>query len=129
MESERREFFDEIVKFFGDLKNIRVKKNEFINTTLELVGVFISSRKDVDEIVKPMINFLKTNHQKIESRNDLLFKNFEAKTGAIRLLLNYISSIWQDVEQEDKTIIWDWMEYFLEFYNTRKNNFDMYYFK
>jgi len=108
-----KEFFNYIVEFVNDLTKLNVDGK--IKMGLNAIALFLRTTTNIRSVTYPMNNFIMNSKFEISTENDIIFRNFDAKTGEIRTILNLINEIWDKVTNPDKKVIWDWMKFFLEF--------------
>ena len=118
----KKEYFNYIHAFVNDLSSLNIDAR--IQISLKAVSFFLTTTKNIETIVYPMHKFIINSKSEIETENDIFLRNFEAKTGEIKTILNLIGGIWEEIENADKKIIWDWMRFFLEFSTANQNFLD-----
>lgn len=114
-----KEFFNYIVEFVNDLTKLNVDGK--IKMGLNAIALFLHTTTNISSVTYPMNNFIMNSKFEISTENDIIFRNFDAKTGEIRTILNLINEIWDKVTNPDKKVIWDWMKFFLEFTTVNQN--------
>jgi hypothetical protein len=92
--------------FLADLTRI---PNLPLLASLCLQGTsYFVNMADPETLVMPLYRFVDKYKDRLQAKDDSLFTNFEAKTGAIRHLLNATGQLWPLLSAEDREAVWKW---------------------
>ena len=101
-------FHDELCSFVGQLESVADDKSL---ASLWFVREYLMSQFcDKEKVQYEFFKWLDSNRQKIISRLDEVF-NFSVR-GEIANIINQIRDIWKTLPQEDRDVVWQWLDHF-----------------
>lgn len=96
--------------FIDSLSNLAKKLNlNEIYQKLNFINIYIYAY--TDKSIQSLGNFLKKNQQKIINRDDSCFR-LEVE-GDLADFLNQIGTLWEQLSDENRKVMWEWMDQFL----------------
>lgn len=101
---------ERITEFLNDLENINLTSET--NLLITFVKAYTSEKNNHSQITNAFTKWIRDNAERIKTKDEKIFE-IETK-GVLGHILNNIGSTWVRIGYDDKTAIWQWVQYFAE---------------